>query len=102
MLLTKTFSFKTMLSKSNFFFENVLFRNTFFLKFMLFRKNFFFKIVLFKGARKTQNLRISWGKMNQNVIFCVQRIFQYLLFKMIFFLRNRAFLKKSFPQNHAF
>ena len=43
---------------------------------MFFRKSFFFKIVLFKNAPKTQNFRILRGKMNQNVIFCVQIFFQ--------------------------
>ena len=54
---------------------------------MLFRKFFLFKIELFKIARKTQILRILRGRMNQNVIFCVQKIFQNLLFKNEFFFK---------------
>ena len=37
--------------------------------------------------RKICELRV---KMSQNVIFCVQKIFENLLFKIIFFLQNRA------------
>ena len=47
---------------------------------MLLRKKIFLKIVLFKIARKRQNLHILRGKLNQNVIFCVQKFFQNLLF----------------------
>ena len=47
--------------------------------------------MLFKNARKTQNLRNLRGKLNQNVIFCVQIFFQ-----------NRAFQKYIFLQNHVF
>ena len=54
--------------------------------------------MLFKYARKTQFLRILRGKMNQNVIFWVQKFFQnhafqkkffkIVLFKKIFLLQN--------------
>ena len=67
MLFTKAFSFKIMLS--NFFFENLLFKN----------------------ARKTQKLRIVRGKLNQNVIFCVQ-----------VFFKNMLFLKKNFSSESCF
>ena len=53
-------------------------------------KSVFSEIVFFKNARKTQNSRILRGKLNQNVIFCVQNVFQNLLFK-ISFLQSRAF-----------
>ena len=46
---------------------------------MLFKILFFFKIVLFKIARKTQKLRFLRGKLNQNVIFCVQIFFEIVL-----------------------
>ena len=58
---------------------------------MLF-KFFFLKIILFKNARKTQNLRFLRGKLNQNVIFCVQIFFKIVLFK-IFFSSESCFLK---------
>ena len=58
----------------------MLFRKNFFVENVLFKFNFFFKIVLSEYARKRQNLRILRGKLNQNVIFCVQ-----------IFLQNRAF-----------
>ena len=32
--------------------------------------------MLSKNARETQNLRILRGKLNQNVIFCVQKFFK--------------------------
>ena len=65
---------------------------------MLFRENLFFKIVLFLIIRKLKNLRISWGILNQNVIFCVQKISQKLILKKKFFLKilllkNISFLK---------
>ena len=73
---------------------------------MLFRKFSFLKTALFKIARKTQNLRILRGQLNENVIFCVQRFFQNLLFKKNFFFKIVLFkknffkimlFKKSFP-----
>ena len=67
---------------------------------MLLREKILFKIVLFKNARKTQKLHILWGKMSQNVIFCVQNFFQNLLFKNNFFskmvLLRKKFSSKSF------
>ena len=36
--------------------------------------------MLFKNAREKQDLRILRSKLNQNVIFCVQKFFQNLLF----------------------
>ena len=54
---------------------------------MLSGKSFFFKIVLFKIARKTQNLRILLGELNQNAIFCFQNFLQILLFKNNFFFK---------------
>ena len=63
----------------------------FLFKSMLFRKVFYFKIVLFKIARETQNLRILWGKLNQNVFFSVQFSFQNLLFKIYFFFKMVLF-----------
>ena len=65
---------------------------------MLFRKFFFFKIVLFKIARKTQNLRILRGKMNQNVIFSVQKLFQNLFLKEIFFFKIVLFQNEFFSK----
>ena len=58
---------------------------------MLLRKNFFFKIVLFKSARKTQKLINLRGKLNQNVIFCVQVFFKIVLSKSFIYLQNQAF-----------
>ena len=52
--------------------------------------------MLFKTARKTQNLRILRGKLNQNVIFCVQDFFQNLLFKNIFFFKIMLFKNNFF------
>ena len=47
--------------------------------------------MLFKIAHRTQNLRFLRGKTNQNVIFCVQKIFQNLFFKNhAYFHQNRA------------
>ena len=63
---------------------------------MLFKNLFFFKIVLFKSERKTQNLRILRGKLNENVIFCVQNFFQNLRFKNIFLLKIVLFKKLFF------
>ena len=48
---------------------------------MPFRKKFFFKIVLFKNAPKTEELRILRGKLNQNLIVCVQSIFSKSAFQ---------------------
>ena len=56
--------------------------------------------MLFKNARKTQNLRILRGQLNQNVIFCVQFFFQNRDFKNKFFFK--IVLLKFFFQNHAF
>ena len=53
-------------------------------------KFFCHEIVLFKYARKTQNVRILRGKMSQNVIFCVQKLFQNLT-------RRKTFISKSDP-----
>ena len=53
----------------------MLLRKTFFFKIVLFKNLFFLKIVLFKSVRKTKNLRILRGKLNQNVIFYVQNFF---------------------------
>ena len=50
-------------------------------------------MVLFKIARKTQNLRNLRGKRNQNVIFCVQKVFQNLLFANSFFFTTVFFFK---------
>ena len=68
--------------------------------------------MLFKNARKTQNLRILQGKLNQNVIFCVQIFFKIVLFlkklffKIVLFKNNLFFkivlFKKIFLQNRAF
>ena len=74
----------------------MLFRKSFLFKIMLFRSFFFIKIVLFKIARKTQNLRILRGKMNQKVTFCVQNFFQNLLLKNIFFFKIVLFKKIFF------
>ena len=63
---------------------------------MLFRKTFFFKIVPFKNARKTQNLGILRGKLNQNGTFCVQKLFQNLLLKTNFFIKIVIFRKNFF------
>ena len=41
--------------------------------------------MLFKYARKKQNLRFLRGEMSQNVIFCVQKVFQKLLSENNFF-----------------
>ena len=59
----------------------------------------FLKIVVFKIARNTQKMRILRGKVNQDVIFCVQHFFQNLLLKLIFFFKimlskNLIFLEK--------
>ena len=69
----------------------MLFKKIFLFKIVLFKKMFFLKIVLFKSARKTQNLPVLRGKMSQNVIFCVQKIFKIVLFKNILLLQNQAF-----------
>ena len=79
MLYTKTFPFKITLSK------NI----------------FFFKIMLFKIARKTQKVRFLPDKLNWNVIFCVQRFFQNLLFEN-FFVKIVLFKNVYFLQNRAF
>ena len=90
--LTSCKKVDTNSDKTNFFLQNHAFYKNFFyskscliekiflFKIMLFRKKIFFEIVLFKSVRKTQKLRILRGKLNQNVIFCVQ-----------FFFQNRAF-----------
>ena len=62
---------------------------------MLFKINFFFKIVFFKSARKTQNLRILRGELNQNLIFCVQTFFEIMLLKNNFSFKI-VFFKNSF------
>ena len=41
--------------------------------------------MLFETVRKTQSLHILRGKLNQNVIFCVQVFFRIVLFKNNFF-----------------
>ena len=80
------------------------------LPFSSFKINFFLKIVLFESARKTQQLRILRGKLNQNVIFCVQTFFKIVLFKNNFFskivlfenllfCKIMLFLKKNLIQN---
>ena len=51
--------------------------------------------MLFKSARKTQNLRILRGKLNQNVIFCVQTFFKNMLFKNFFSFKS-SLLKINF------
>ena len=56
------------------------FGKNFFFKIMLFKKILYLRIVLFKYARKKENLRILRGKMSQNVVFCVQKKFQNMLF----------------------
>ena len=65
---------------------------------MPFGKFFFLKIVLFKIAHETWSMRILRGKLNQNVFFLVQILFQNLRFKISFFfkivlLKNKFFLK---------
>ena len=52
------------------------FRKSFFPEIVLSKINFSFGIVLFESARKTQNLRILRGKLNQKVIYCVHVFFQ--------------------------
>ena len=98
-----------------FFIQNRAFKKNFFPQNRAFflKKKFFFKIVLYKTARKTQNLRILRGKLNQNVIFfcanfssksCVSKIFfsSKSCFLKIFFSSKWCFLEKFFLQNHAF
>ena len=68
---------------------------------MPFIKIFYFKIVLLKTSRKTQKLRVLWGKMNQNVIFFVQNFFENCFLKIFFFLQSRAFKNIYFLQNRA-
>ena len=58
-------------------------------------------MVLFNFARKTQNLRILRGQLNQNVIFCVQFFFQKLFLKITFFFKT-VLLKTLFLRNHGF
>ena len=43
--------------------------------------------MFFKTAPKTQNLRILRGKLNQNVIFCVQMFFKIVFFNNNFFFK---------------
>ena len=62
---------------------------------MLFRNFFFSKNVFFKIARNTQKMRIIRGKLNQNVIFCVQQFFQNLFYKIYFFFKI-VFFRKIF------
>ena len=64
MLFTKKFHSKSCFLQKKFIQNHAL------------KKIFFFKVMLFKNARQTQNLRILRGKLNQNVIFCVQLFFQ--------------------------
>ena len=52
--------------------------------------------MFFKTARKTQNLHILRGNMNQNVIFCVQTFFKIVLFKNNFFFQIVLLKKKIF------
>ena len=73
----------------------MLFTKKFFFKIVVLKKKFF-KIVLFKYARKTQSLRILRGKLNQNVIFCVQIFFRIVLFLEKISSKS-CFLKKNFP-----
>ena len=87
MLFTKIFSFKIMPFTENVTFKIALFRNNFFFKIALCRKTSFFKIKLPKYARNLQSLGILRGILNQNVIFCVQIIFQNLLLEIIFLLK---------------
>ena len=54
---------------------------------MLFKKNFFLEIVLARYARKTQNLHILRGKLEQNMIFRVHIFFKIVLFKNNFFFK---------------
>ena len=67
-------------------FQNHAFCKSFSFKIMLFRK-IFFRIVFLKIARNTQKMRIFRGKLNQNVLLCVQHFFQNLLSKINFFFR---------------
>ena len=69
---------------------------------MRFRKIIFFKIVLFKIARNTQNMRILWSKLNQDVIFCVQYFFYKNCFLKLNFYSKSCFLEIFLLQNHAF
>ena len=80
MLFTKNFQSKSCFLKF-FFLQNRVFQT------------FFFFIILFKNARKTQNLRILRGKLNQNVIFCVQIFFKNVLFKNNFLFKIVLFEK---------
>ena len=57
--------------------------------------------MLFKTACKTQNLRILRGKLNQNVIFCVQIFFKIVLFKNNFFFKIVLFKNNFFFKNRA-
>ena len=76
-------------------FQNHAFYNNFSFKIMLFRKKIFLRIVIFKIARNTQKMRIFRGKLNQNVLLCVQHFFQNLLFKINFSSKS-CLLKKFF------
>ena len=55
----------------------------------------------FKNARKTQDLRILRGKLNQNRIFCVQIFFKIVLFRK-FFCWKSCFLKIIFSSKSCF
>ena len=57
---------------------------------MLFRKKYLLRIALFKISRQTKNLRFLEAKLNQNLIFCVQRFFENLLFENVSILQNHA------------
>ena len=77
--LTKIFSFKMMLFR-----KNLDSKSCFLEKVLLFR------IVFFKIARKTQNLGILCGKLNQNVIFLCN------LFSKSSFLKKFCLQKSAF------
>ena len=69
------------------FYSKSCFLNSFFLQNRAIKKIFFFKIMLYKNARKTQILRILRGKLNENVIDCMQIFFKIVLFKNNFFFK---------------
>ena len=76
---TKNFLFKIMLFRKIFSSKSWFLEKFSFFKIVLFKNSIFIKIVLFEIARKTQKLLILRGKLSENVIFCVQNIFQNLL-----------------------
>ena len=68
-----------------FFIGNHAFKIIFFIQNHVLQTIFFFKTVPFEIGPKTPILRISWGKLNQNVNFYMPKLFQNLLFKNNFF-----------------